>query len=392
MSDNPNDTCSIVSLGSIAQEPKLKSFIAQQTDYPFIQWQYLYALEHSGSVGAETGWLPRHLCLMQEGRLLGFLPLYEKNNSAGEYVFDHAWANAYAEHGLRYYPKLVSAIPFSPIQGPRLILADSVDPQWAWRQLFQWLKQFCLQQDSSSWHCLFMSPEQIEQLPSDQIIERKDCHFFWHNRNYRDFEEFLAALSSKKRKNIRRERRSVAESGVIYRIFTGQEIDSALMQQFYIFYCRTYLLHGQRPHLTEEFFQRLLEGMSEQLVLIMGQREQQFVGGALFFVDSNQLYGRYWGCSEEISCFHFETCYYRGIQYCIERGVKKFDPGVQGEHKLLRGFVPQETRSAHWIKNPAFRDAISQFVIRERQMVSEYRQQAEAYLPYKKAEYSNDIK
>ena len=220
LSDNPNDTCSIVSLGSIAQEPKLKPFIAQQTDYPFIQWQYLYALEHSGSVGAETGWLPRHLCLMQEGRLLGFLPLYEKNNSAGEYVFDHAWANAYAEHGLRYYPKLVSAIPFSPIQGPRLILADSVDPQWAWRQLFQWLKQFCLQQDSSSWHCLFMSPEQIEQLPSDQIIERKDCHFFWHNRNYRDFEEFLAALSSKKRKNIRRERRSVAESGVIYRIFT----------------------------------------------------------------------------------------------------------------------------------------------------------------------------
>lgn len=352
--------------------------------YPFMRYEFLAALENSGSVSEQSGWQPHHLVGYRDGRPVAIMPLYIKTHSYGEYVFDWAWANAYHRNGFQYYPKLLTAIPFTPASGSRLCLDISLNRQSVTHQVVQQIKHLAEVKGYSSWHVLFPQQVEFQAFADSQLSQRTGCQYHWFNRDYADFDDFLAQLSSRKRKNIKRERRRVREQGISLKTFTGKEIDKHHIRTFYQFYQATYYKRAQKGYLTLDFFNKLLEGMAEQLVLVLAFREDHPIAGALSICGNDTLYGRYWGCLEEYECLHFEACYYQGIEFCIAQGLNKFDPGAQGEHKIARGFEPTPTYSVHWLVHPAFRQAINKYLEDEAVGIDQYMHEAAKFLPFKK--------
>ncbi len=351
--------------------------------YPFTRHEFLTALETSGSVCTETGWMPAHCLVMSGNEMIAAMPLYHKQHSWGEYVFDHQWAQAYQQHGLNYYPKWLTAIPYTPCQGPRLLIKPDSDQQPIIELLLSFIQQSAEQADVSSWHCLFPNEIQLSQLRNLGLSIREGVQFQWTNQTYRDFDDFLQALNAAKRKMLKRERRRVIEQGIEMLRIAGPDITTLQWQVFYEFYTLTYLKRGTQAYLTPAFFQQLAMAMPEQILLILALKDDKYVGAALSFVGDDCLYGRYWGCYEEYNALHFEACYYQGLDYCIEHGLQRFDSGAQGEHKISRGFQPVTTYSAHWIKDPGFAQAINQFLAREKKAMQTYKEDAAAYLPFK---------
>lgn len=354
---------------------------------PFLQHEFLAALEHSGSVSAETGWQPRHLtCSDESGKLVSALPLYLKSHSWGEYVFDWAWADAYERSGKHYYPKLVAAVPFTPITGPRLLPDAGTESGKAKQALIQKTIELATAQHASSVHCLFPVNSELELWKNQEFLPRMDCQFHWHNRNYQSFDEYLATFSAEKRKKIKRERRRVAEAGIHHRVFTGAELDGVLLDTLYRFYSATYAKRGQRTYLNRVFFTEIARRMPQHLVVIIAFHGKQPIACAVCFRDAHTLYGRHWGCEQEYHSLHFETCYYQGIDYCIREGLEYFNPGTQGEHKLARGFEPTVTWSVHYLSDRLFRQAIDDFLRRETRMMQAYLRDAHAHLPFHKTD------
>ncbi|PPD31663.1 MAG: GNAT family N-acetyltransferase [Methylomonas sp.] len=353
------------------------------TDYPFLRYEFLNALEQSGTVNSQTGWQAQHLLVTDNDELLAIMPMYLKSHSWGEYVFDQAWAQAYQQHGLKYYPKLLSAIPFTPCQGPRLWCKPGVESGAIVDVLLQTIEQLADQQNLSSWHCLFPEPQLREQLQARDLIIREDVQFQWFNRGYQQFDEFLATLTASKRKMIKRERRKVMEQGISLQQVMGKAITHDHWQVFYRFYALTYLKRRSQPYLNLAFFQQLAASMPEHLLLMLAVKHDQPVAASLFFVGSDTLYGRYWGCDQDYDALHFEACYYQGIEYCIANNMQRFDSGAQGEHKIARGFEPVSRYSVHWIRDQRFAQAIADFVKRERAHISHYKLNAAELLPFK---------
>ncbi|WP_445681355.1 GNAT family N-acetyltransferase [Radicibacter daui] len=333
---------------------------------PFLSHAFLQALEESGSVSAETGWLPQHLVLEDEsGRLVGAVPLYLKSHSAGEYVFDHGWADAYERAGGRYYPKLQSCVPFTPVPGPRLLVAPDA-PEGTRSTLIAGLEKALEVHGASSLHITFPEEEDWQALGAAGWLQRIGHQYHWHNDGYGSFEDFLGALNSRKRKAIRKERREVAESGIRLLNITGSELTEAHWDAFFEFYMDTGSRKWGRPYLNREFFSLIGERMADRILLVMAQEEGRFVGGALNLIGSDALYGRNWGCLEHVKFLHFEACYYRAIDFAIERGLARVEAGAQGEHKVQRGYLPVATYSAHLIADPALSAPVAQFLARER--------------------------
>ncbi len=360
------------------------------SENPFVQHAFLLALEQSGCVAPQTGWQPRHMMILDDDQPLAVIPLYAKTHSYGEFVFDWGWAEAYEHAGLNYYPKLVTAIPFSPIAGPRIGISEDVDPQLVFAVLLDGLRQLSLQHGYSSWHLLFPGLRlQQALLPlkdEGAFLHREAVQFHWFNQGYRSFDEFLAGLRSSRRKNIRRERRLVMEQGVRVHRIMGEDIGDEEWHGFYECYMSTYRKRsGHDGYLNRAFFDQIRQTMTSQLLLVVARRDDEIIASSLFMFDHRRLYGRYWGALEDISCLHFEACFYQGIEFCIERGIAEFDPGTQGVHKLMRGFEPVKSASYHWIADPGFRSAIAVFLKQEKRSTDAYQQEARAYLPYKKA-------
>ncbi|MGH8322050.1 MAG: GNAT family N-acetyltransferase [Gammaproteobacteria bacterium] len=350
---------------------------------PFLQHAFLSALEHSDCVSTKTGWQPRHLvCTDDAGSVLGALPLYLKSHSYGEYVFDWAWAEAYQRAGLQYYPKLVSAIPFSPVAGPRLLMAPRADEQRIADALISKALDLAAEHHASSVHCLFPAGNEIQSWINHGFMSRKDCQFHWRNRGYRSFEDFLNTLSAEKRKKIKRERRRISEAGICHRIYSGHELDDALLDEIYRFYAATYAKRGRPAYLNRTFFAEIARTLPDSLLVNFAFLEAQPVACAICFRDAQTLYGRHWGCEQEYHSLHFETCYYQWIDYCIREGVQHFNPGTQGEHKLSRGFEPTATWSAHFIVEPAFRKPLADFLQGESRLMDTYMQEARQHLPF----------
>jgi hypothetical protein len=360
------------------------------SENPFVQHAFLLALEESGCVSAQKGWRAQHLMLMDdENQPLAVMPLYAKSHSYGEFVFDWGWADAYARHGLDYYPKLVTAIPFSPVAGPRVGVLSTAIVSEVFTALLDALHQLAASDNFSSWHLLFPGQrlQQALQEKKDEgaFLHREAVQFHWFNRDYQKFDDFLAGFRSARRKNLKRERRRIAEQGVSIERKTGTEISDEEWQGFYHCYMATYRKRsGHDGYLNRDFFDRLRQTMAAQLMLVVARCDNQIVACSLFLYDSKRLYGRYWGALQDISCLHFEACFYQGIEFCIENGLEVFDPGTQGEHKLMRGFEPVKSVSYHWIADSRFRVAIAEFLNHEKRSTDAYREQAETYLPYRK--------
>lgn len=353
--------------------------------YPFLRHEFLSALEQSGSVSEQTGWEPAHLLVTEADELVAFMPLYLKRHSWGEYVFDHQWAQAYQQQGVDYYPKWLTAIPLTPCQGERIVFAEAVNPVEVMQVLLDFIKQLSDKLGISSWHCLFPVEQQAELLRSLGLSIREGVQFHWFNRGYSDFNDFLQTLNAGKRKMLKRERRRVSEQGVSLLRIAGPDVSEVQWRAFFQFYTMTYLKRGSQPYLNPAFFQQIAATMGEQLLLVLAVKDDNYIAAALSFVGADTLYGRYWGCHEEYNSLHFEVCYYQGLDYCIEHGLKRFDSGAQGEHKIARGFEPITTYSVHWIKDARFAKAIDHFLGREQQAMRLYKQDAASYLPFKQS-------
>ena len=351
--------------------------------YPFLRHEFLQLAEETGCVTPDNGWVPRHLTIADtDGKLRAAMPLYEKSHSWGEFVFDWAWANAYEQAGLNYYPKLVSAIPFTPAPSTRLLLREPDDDEAA-AGLLQAGVALATETECSSLHILFPSSADLPHLEKAGLLIRKDCQFHWHNNNYRNFDAFLATFTSVKRKKARRDRRRVAESGIRFRRIKGAEIDAKTWSEVYRLISRTFMLRGSMPYYSEAFFRGLSEQIAEGILVILAEIGDKAVAAAVFFESDDRLYGRYWGSDGHYDSLHFETCYYQGIDYCIESGKKIFEPGTQGEHKISRGFSPVSTWSAHWLAHPQFSDAIEGYLDEEGKHVDRYIETVDARTPYK---------
>jgi uncharacterized protein len=362
--------------------PESRPSVAQ----PFLRHEFLLALEQSGCTTPRTGWSPEHLIVEDaKGRLLGALPLFRKAHSRGEFVFDFSWANAYAQHGLRYYPKLLSAIPFTPVSGPRLLVNSAADARTVAAVLVRAAAEHARSERLSSWHVLFPCDGDLETLNEAGLIQRRDCQFHWFNRGYASFDAFLATFTAEKRKKARRERRRVAEAGIEFDTRLGGEMDDALWRTVYEFYADTFYRHGHEPYLNLKFFKLIAASMPEQLMLKIARHGGRPIAIAIFFVGEQALYGRYWGAGGNYHSLHFETCYYQGIEYCIEKKLQRFEPGTQGEHKVPRGFVPTLTSSTHYITDERFAAAIKDFAIREARGVDSYAAAVNEHVPYHRA-------
>ena len=369
-------------VGAVAAVPRQAWNALVGDDHPFLRHEFLDALEASGAVSPDTGWLPRHLTLWRDGTLVGVLPCYDKLNSYGEYVFDWGWADAWERAGGEYYPKALTAIPFTPAPGPRLALAPGEDRLSAMRLLADsWEGR-----DILSWHLLFAEDAEVDDWLAARpaLIERLGVQFQWQDQGYGDFEGFLTAMTARRRKEVRRERRIVADQGLSLQRLEGEAIDAAALAHFYRCYQITYLERGRQGYLNFAFFQRLLESMPEALVLIQARAQGRPVAAALCLQGKQTLYGRYWGSEVQADCLHFEACYYQGIEHCLEKGLGRFDPGTQGEHKLTRGFAPRRLRSLHHIADPRLHDAVARFCHEEGAQVDAYCRQAEMSLPFKR--------
>ncbi len=352
---------------------------------PFLRHEFLAALEASGCVAPARGWTPRHLVLEDRaGGVVGALPLYEKSHSRGEFVFDFAWANAYHAHGLAYYPKLLTAVPFTPVRGARLLIAPDAEAPVVRAALIGAARGILRETALSSWHVLFPMETELDGLERAGLVRRLDCQFHWFNHHYESFEAFLGSFNAEKRKKAKRERRRVAEAGIRFETRTGGEIDARLWGVLYGFYADTFHRHGHEPYLDLAFFRAVARALPASLMLKIAYHGAEPIAVAIFFVGSDALYGRYWGANDQYHSLHFETCYYQGIEYCIEHGIERFEPGTQGEHKVPRGFVPTLVGSAHAILDPRFERAIRDFAEREARAVRAYAAEVDAHVPYRR--------
>ena len=352
--------------------------------HPMLSHGFLLAMEQHACLTEASGWHPRYLLLEQSQRLVAAMPLFEKHNSWGEFVFDQAWAEAYARYGEAYYPKLVAAIPFSPVFGQKLLIEAGREKE-LYPQLMEAALQVARQLQVSSVHILFPLPEEQQYFEQQGWIARHDCQYHWENQNYASFDEFLGKLIHKKRKNIRQQRRKVAEAGIRFRQLDGNTASTEDWRQFTVFYDSTYERKWGAPIFNQAFFEAVAGALGERMILVLAEREGVAIAGALMYRSDNILYGRHWGCVEYHDGLHFETCYYRGIEYCIEHGIRIFEPGAQGEHKIARGFAPVRTHSAHWLQDERFRPAVEQFCSEERRAVAQYIEQAQRHSPYKQS-------
>jgi predicted N-acyltransferase len=338
---------------------------------PFLSHAFLKALEDSGSCRAATGWQPQHLALeAPDGSVMGTVPLYLKNHSYGEYVFDHAWANAYERAGGSYYPKLQAAVPFTPVTGPRLLLRPNA-PDGAAQALVAAMEQLALRHQVSSVHVTFPTETDWKTLGDAGWLQRVGQQYHWENRGYGSFDDFLGDLNSRKRKSIRKERREVAETGVKIHTLTGDDLRQEHWDVFYKFYMDTSDRKWGSAYLNRKFFRLLGETMADRVVLILVEDDGEWVAGALNLLGADTLYGRNWGCNATYKHLHFEACYYRAIDFAIERGLSRVEAGAQGQHKIQRGYLPTPTYSAHWIRDPGFRSAIDDYLRRERVAVAQ---------------------
>jgi predicted N-acyltransferase len=349
--------------------------------WPFLRHEFLAAAETTGCASPETGWRPRHLVLRpaQGGAATAVMPLYEKSHSWGEFVFDWAWAQAYHRAGLEYYPKLVSAVPFTPATSPRLLASDP-DGRAA---LLEAALELARDAGHSSLHVLFPDERELEALGAAGLELRKDCQFHWHNRGYASFDEFLGTFSSAKRKKARRDRRRVAEQGIRFRRLSGRELDAALWRDVHALISTTFLARASLPYFDCEFFVELSARLPDSVLVVLAERHRSPIAAAVFYVGADTLYGRYWGSDGHYDALHFETCYYQGIEHCIETGLARFEPGTQGEHKIARGFTPVATWSAHWLARPEFFSAVGRYIDAERRQVDRYMAAVDRHSPYR---------
>ncbi|HKW37644.1 MAG TPA: GNAT family N-acetyltransferase [Burkholderiales bacterium] len=339
---------------------------ALSSGHPFLRHEFLHALHETGCACDGTGWAPRYITLWQGGSLVGAMPLYAKNHSYGEYVFDWAWADAYHRSGLAYYPKLLAAVPFSPVTGPRLLARDVASRALLIRAALD------LARNLSSLHVLFPGEGEAREMESAGMMLRRAVQFHWENRGYASFDQFLADLASSKRKKIRQERRRVRETGARLRRLAGSEIREEHWRFFTRCYGSTYRAHHSTPYLTLDFFRRLGEFLPEHVLMVLVEFEGRPIASALNIFSPDVLYGRYWGSVAHVPLLHFEACYYQALEFCIERGIRTFEGGAQGEHKLARGFMPTRTWSAHWLRHPEFSDAVEKFLARESRGIERY--------------------
>ena len=351
---------------------------------PSVRHAFLHALEESRSVRAETGWQPQHLVVEDaDGKVAGAVPMYLKSHSMGEYVFDYGWANAYERAGGQYYPKLQASIPFTPVTGPRLLVRPGVGFDTTRAALVAGMIEWTGRNELSSLHVTFASKEDGDYLEEAEFLMRHAHQFHWYNRDYESFDGFLASLNSRKRKMIRKERRKVAEGGIELQCLSGDDLNSEAWDAFYRFYTDTYDRKWGYPYLTREFFEIVSHTMPEQIVLVMAYTSGLPIAGALNLRGGDSLFGRNWGCVADYKFLHFETCYYSAIEYAIDHGLARVEAGTQGPHKLQRGYEPVQTRSAHWIPNPAFREAVARFLEQERYEESREINYLENETPYR---------
>lgn len=353
---------------------------------PFLRYEFLTTLEETGCVGGTTGWQVAHLILENTGGdLLAAMPLYLKQHSYGEFVFDWAWAQAYEQQGLNYFPKALSAIPFTPVGGPRMLIGSNEEVQATRELLVKGLKALVNQNQLSSAHILFPQEHELDSYIKQGFMLRDSVQFHWHNHQYQSFEDFLSALTMKRRKNIRRERTEISKHQLTFRHVGGASATESDWKFFYRCYENTYLEHRSSPYLTEEFFVRLGKAMPDNLHMIIANEGDIPIASSLLVVDrgTSHAYGRYWGALKHIPCLHFEVAYYQAIEYCIQNGIMVFEGGAQGEHKMARGFVPTTIKSAHWIEDHSFSRAIQRFLEREHEGMAAYVDELEQHSPLK---------
>ncbi|MBC2770489.1 GNAT family N-acetyltransferase [Pusillimonas minor] len=347
--------------------------------HPLASHAFLHALEASGCASLETGWDPHYLLLKRNGQLAGAMPLFVKYHSRGEYVFDHAWARAFMQHNLPYYPKLLSAIPFSPVPGPRLLARSPADRT----MLAQAAVSLAQQNALSSLHILFPDDADQAALREAGFMFRETVQFHWHNNNYGTIDDFLAGMTQQKRKKLKQDRKKVAAAGITFKWLRGNEITADDLAFFYRCYERTYHEHGNAPYLNADFFERIWRTMGDQLLLVLAHRDETPVACAFNIIGEERLYGRYWGTTEFVSGLHFETCYLQAIEYCIAHQIKVFEGGAQGEHKLSRGMLPVKTWSAHWVRDARFAQAIANFLDEETRAVDHYAEALVEHSPFR---------
>jgi predicted N-acyltransferase len=350
---------------------------------PFVRHEFLAALEHTGCIGPGTGWQPRYLAIHDAGGLAAAAAAYVKTHSYGEFVFDFAWAQAYERLGRRYYPKLTLATPFTPAIGPRLLVRPDLDHARLGARLLAALERDAAALDLSGVHALFLDPAAQAACAQRGWLLRRDCQFHWTNRGYASFDAYLESFTAEKRKKARRERRRVAEAGVRFETRFGGELDEPLIERVYALHRDTFLRHGHEPYLTPEFFREVARRLPQSLMVKLAVHGRSVVAVAIFFWSPQALYGRYWGAAADYHSLHFEACYHQGIEFCIERGIPRFEPGTQGEHKVSRGFEPSLTWSAHFIADQQFRAAIAAYLEREGAAVENYAGEVQEHVPYR---------
>jgi predicted N-acyltransferase len=353
------------------------------SSHPFTRYAFFDALERSGSACARTGWRPCHLTLERNGAVEALLPLYLKNHSQGEYVFDHGWADAFERAGGRYYPKLQASVPFTPVTGPRLLVSADLNANSARTALFDAAARATQNTGASSLHITFMTEEEWSLAAARGYLRRTDQQFHWMNAGYSSFDDFLGELSSARRKTLRKERASIRAEGIEFDWLTGSAITENHWDCFFAFYTCTGNQKWGRPYLTREFFSRIGATMGEAVLLIVARRGARLIAAALNFHGGGVLFGRNWGAGEYVPFLHFETCYYQAIDYAIAHRLARVEAGAQGAHKLLRGYTPTLTRSAHYIANPSFREAIAKYLLRERAAVAQEEDNLRSYLPFR---------
>lgn len=351
---------------------------------PFLRHEFLQALEDHQCVSPELGWYPQHVALYTQGRLIGAMPLYVKTNSYGEFVFDHSWAQAWQSMGLAYYPKWVSSIPYAPVTGARFLIAADQNIDKIRALLTHHLQTLATEQNISGWHILFADNDDQAWLNSqpDWLI-RHDCHFHWFNHNYQSFDDFLAQLKPKKRKNINQERRKVKDANVTFRLLNGHTASDQDWQDFSHFYQKTFNERQSLPTLNFGFFQAVAKALPDQVLLVLADQGQDCIAGSLMYLSDSVLFGRHWGCIEEVNSLHFEACYYQGIEFAIKQGLQRFEPGAGGEHKIARGFEPVITQSAHWLMNNPFPQGIQGFLAEDKRMIDDYYQDCSKHSAFK---------
>lgn len=351
-------------------------------NHPFLRHEFLAGLERYDCVSPEIGWIPRHFLLFKENRLVAAVPAYIKTNSFGEFVFDHPWAAAYERSGLNYYPKLVLAVPFTPVTGRRLLSIETERAALA-QYLIPSIIAFADDAGLSGIHALFVSPEDREPLEQAGFLPRMDYQYHWRNRGYADFEDYLSFFRSHKRKNVRQERRRVRDQNIGLRRLGGHELDESQLSAVYRFYRSTFAKKGNYPALTRDFFRHLTATMGASMVIVLAEQHGRAIAASVDFRSDDTLYGRYWGCDHELDALHFEACFYQGIEYCIERKLSVFEPGAQGEHKITRGFLPTPTWSMHRLRDARFQSAIAGWLSHETEALRQYRRELDQLSPFR---------